>query len=106
LDTCHTFAAGYDIRTKEALEQTLDAFHEIIGLHYLKAMHLNDSVCGIGSHKDRHAPIGEGMIGKEGFSAIMQEPRLEPLPKYLETPGGLEVWEKEISWLRRQIPHK
>lgn len=104
MDTCHTFAAGYDMRTKETLDTTLKAFDRVIGLQYLKAMHLNDSVFGLGSHKDRHYPIGEGMIGKGGFSAIMKEPRLASLPKYLETPGGLEVWEKEISWLRRQIP--
>jgi deoxyribonuclease IV len=104
MDTCHTFAAGYDVRTKEALAAALDEFDRVIGLKYLKAMHLNDSVFGRGSHKDRHAPIGYGMIGKEGFSAIMKEPRLALLPKYLETPGGLEVWEKEIAWLKRQLP--
>jgi deoxyribonuclease-4 len=103
LDTCHTFAAGYDIRTKEGVALTLDAFDAIIGLHYLKAMHLNDSVFDIGSHKDHHAALGEGRIGKEGFSAIMKEPRLALVPKYLETPGGLEVWKQEIAWLRGQI---
>ena len=106
LDTCHTFAAGYDMRTKEALDATLKEFDRVIGLKYLRAMHLNDSLYGLGSHRDRHCPIGEGMIGKEGFSAIMQEPRLTCLPKYLETPGGLEVWEQEIAWLKGQIPKK
>ena len=103
MDTCHTFAAGYDLRTKEALEATLDEFDRVISLKYLKAMHLNDSVFGLASHKDRHAPIGEGMIGKQGFSAIMKEPRVASLPKYLETPGGLEVWKAEIAWLQRQM---
>lgn len=104
MDTCHTFAAGYDLRTKECLAATLDAFDAVIGLSYLRAMHLNDSECGLGSHKDRHCEIGCGMIGKEGFSAIMKEPRLASLPKYLETPGGLDVWKEEIAWLKRQIP--
>lgn len=104
MDTAHVFTAGYDIRTKEALEATLNEFDTVIGLKYLKAMHLNDSIFGIASHKDRHAPIGDGMIGKEGFSAIMKEPRLACIPKYLETPGGLEVWKTEIAWLQRQIP--
>jgi len=104
MDTCHTFAAGHDLRTKEDLEETLKKFDAIIGLNYLRAMHLNDSVYGLGAHKDRHAPIGEGMIGKEGFSAIMKHPRLATLPKYLETPGGLEVWKEELIWLREQIP--
>lgn len=104
MDTCHTFAAGYDLRTEEALEQTLKEFNTVVGLKHLKALHLNDSVFELGSHKDRHAPIGEGMIGKGGFSAIMKQPHLVPLPKYLETPGGLDVWQQEIIWLRRQIP--
>ena len=106
MDTCHTFAAGYDLRTEETLERTLKEFDTIVGLKHLKALHLNDSVFGLGSHKDRHAPIGEGMIGKEGFSAIMKQPHLVSLPKYLETPGGLDVWQQEISWLCRQIPDR
>lgn len=104
MDTCHTFAAGYDMRTKESLSKTLDEFDRTIGLKYLMALHLNDSKCGLGERKDRHSPIGEGMIGKSGFSAIMSEPTLSHLPKYLETPGGPDAWEKEIAWLKRQIP--
>ncbi len=104
MDTCHTFTAGYDIRTEETLASTLNEFDRVIGLNYLKAMHLNDSANELASRKDRHAPIGEGMIGKGGFSAIMKEPRLASLPKYLETPGGLDVWKTEIAWLKRQIP--
>lgn len=102
LDTCHAFAAGYDLRSKELLTKMLDQFDKVIGLSQLHAMHMNDSMYGLGSHKDRHSPIGEGMIGKEGFSAIMKEPRLRKLPKYLETPGGLEVWKKELAWLKSQ----
>jgi deoxyribonuclease-4 len=104
MDTCHTFVAGYDIRTEKALTETLKEFNAVVGLKHLKALHLNDSVFDLGSHKDRHAPIGEGKIGKGGFSAIMKEPHLASLPKYLETPGGLDVWQQEITWLRRQIP--
>ena len=106
MDTCHTFAAGYDIRTKQALKATLDEFDRVIGLPFLRAMHLNDSEGDLGSHKDRHRLIGEGMIGKEGFSAIMHEPRLSSLPKYLETPGDLEIWQREIAWLLRQIEQR
>jgi deoxyribonuclease IV len=103
LDTCHTFASGYDLRSKETFSATLDQFDKIIGLKHLHAMHLNDSEGGLGSHKDRHSPIGEGMIGSPGFSAIMKEPRVQKLPKYLETPGGLEIWKKEIAWLKMQV---
>jgi len=106
LDTCHSFSAGYDLRTKEALDHTLSQFDEVIGLKYLRALHLNDSRHGLGERKDRHMPIGDGMIGKSGFSAIMQAPELKLLPKYLETPGGLEVWEEEIRWLKHQIPSR
>jgi deoxyribonuclease-4 len=103
MDTCHVFAAGYDLRTKQALTATLDEFDKVIGLSFLRAMHLNDSDEGLACHKDRHRLIGEGMIGKEGFSAIMQEPRLSSLPKYLETPGDLEIWQREIAWLLCQM---
>jgi len=104
MDTCHSFAAGYDMRSEETLSKTLDEFNEVIGLKYLKALHLNDSKFGLGERKDRHSPIGEGMIGKKGFSAIMRESRLSLLPKYLETPGGIDVWERELAWLKQQIP--
>ena len=100
LDTCHSFAAGYDLRSKDALKKTLEEFDQIIGLDMLKALHLNDSQKGLGSHVDRHVPLGEGMIGKEGFQAIVCHPVLSKLPMYLETPGGLPLWENEIAWLR------
>lgn len=100
IDTCHVFAAGYDIRTREHLNRCLANFDHVIGLEYLKAMHLNDSQKGLGSRIDRHASIGEGLLGVECFRAIMQESRLSPIPKYLETPGGPPVWEKEIELLR------
>lgn len=100
IDTCHIFAAGYDIRTKEAVTKMLSEFDRVIGLEHLYAFHLNDSQKELGSRVDRHMPLGEGCIGIECFKAIMQEPRLQAKPKYLETPGGPPVWEKEIKLLR------
>lgn len=100
IDTCHIFAAGYDIRTKAALETTLDEFNRIVGLQYLNAMHLNDSLKDLGSRVDRHADLGTGMIGIECFKAIMQDSRLRQIPKYLETPGMAPVWKQEIALLR------
>lgn len=100
IDTCHIFAAGYDIRNFEAWENTLKEFDQHIGLSHLYALHVNDSKHGLGSRKDRHAPLGEGEIGIEGFKAIMQHPVLAPLPKYLETPGGMPAWKDEIKLLK------
>lgn len=100
IDTCHIFVAGYDIRTKQALDTTLKQFDDIIGLEHLHAFHLNDSVKDLGSRVDRHAPLGEGCIGIECFKAIMQDKRLMQLPKYLETPGGPAAWVDEIKLLR------
>jgi deoxyribonuclease IV len=103
IDTCHIFAAGYDLRTEEALDNTLKEFDKKVGLPYLEALHLNDSVKGLSSYVDRHAQIGEGKIGLDGFRAIMRHPRLKSLPKYLETPGGPAYWENEIKLLRSFI---
>ncbi|MBS0654218.1 MAG: deoxyribonuclease IV [Verrucomicrobia bacterium] len=100
IDTCHIFAAGYDIRTKETLDATLEEFDKKVGLQHLYAFHLNDSQKGLGSRVDRHSSLGEGMIGFDCFRAIMQEPRLRSLPKYLETPLGPEAWRDEIKLLR------
>lgn len=100
IDTCHIFVAGYDIRTKAGLEKALSEFDHHIGLKHLCALHLNDSQKGLGSRVDRHMDLGKGTLGIDCFKAIMQEPRLKELPKYLETPGGLEVWKKEIELLR------
>jgi deoxyribonuclease-4 len=100
IDTCHIFAAGYDIRTKESLDATLKTFDQEVGLKHLSAFHLNDSQKGLGSRVDRHADLGKGMIGIDCFKAIMQDPRLAHLSMYLETPGGPDVWQKEIALLR------
>ena len=98
LDTCHVFDSGYDI--VNALDGVLNKFDQAIGLSRLKAIHLNDSIFGLGSHKDRHARIGEGKIGKEGIVRIINHPVLRKLPFYLETPNDLEGYGKEISFLR------
>ena len=104
LDTCHIFAAGYDIRTREAYEATIGQFKKVIGLKYLKVIHLNDSKHDIGSRKDRHEHIGEGMIGADAFQFIMQDSRLDKIPKLLETPksgDGYEDDKRNLAILRR-----
>lgn len=100
IDTCHIFAVGYDIRTKEAWDATLQEFENVVGLQHLYAFHLNDSIHPLGSRKDRHAPLGEGAIGIECFKYMMTHPKLRELPKYLETPDGPPLWQKEIHLLR------
>ena len=100
IDTCHIFAAGYDIRTEATWEKTLHKFDQVVGLNYLFAFHLNDSMQPFGSRKDRHAPLGEGEIGKECFKFVMTHPKLKYLPKYLETPYP-EKWPEEIRWLKK-----
>ncbi len=100
IDTCHIFAAGYDLCTKEAIDETLKKFDEIIGLKPLFAFHLNDSLKGLGSRVDRHANLGEGAIGMFCFEYLMQNPKTKYLPKYLETPDGPTHWKKEIALLK------
>lgn len=100
IDTCHAFVGGYDIRTPEGWDQTLKEFDQIVGLKHLYAFHLNDSMKALGSRVDRHQDIGKGMIGLESFRFLMRDARTRDLPKYLETPGGKDVWEKEIETLR------
>lgn len=98
LDTCHIYDAGYDIVND--LDGVLREFDEIIGLHRLKALHLNDSKNPFGSHKDRHACIGEGSLGMETFQKIINHPALADKPMILETPNELPGYAKEISILR------
>ena len=98
MDTCHVFDGGYDIVND--LEGVLGQFDRIIGLERLKAVHLNDSMNGLGSHKDRHQKIGQGNIGLEAFTAIINHPRLQGLPFYLETPNEMEGYAAEIALLR------
>jgi deoxyribonuclease IV len=104
VDTCHIFAAGYDIRTKDAYEATVAAFKKIIGLKYLKVIHLNDSIKALGSRVDRHTHIGQGEIGKDAFRFIMQDERFDSIPKLLETPKDGEEYEadkKNLAILRK-----
>jgi len=97
LDTCHVFDAGYDLAND--LDGVLTQFDQIIGLHHLKAIHLNDSLYGLSSHKDRHAKIGEGKIGLPTFERIINHPALRNLPFYLETPNELPGYQAEIELL-------
>ncbi len=98
LDTCHVFDAGYDIVND--LDGVLEEFDRVIGLERLKAIHVNDSIHGYESHKDRHAKIGEGEIGLEAIIRIINHPKLKHLPFFLETPNDLEGHAKEIELLR------
>lgn len=98
LDTCHVWDGGYDI--VKHLDEVLTEFDRIIGLSRLKAIHLNDSLNPLGAHKDRHARIGEGYIGKEALIRIINHPALRKLPFYLETPNELDGYAAEIALLR------
>ncbi|MBW2011881.1 MAG: deoxyribonuclease IV [Deltaproteobacteria bacterium] len=88
LDTCHIFAAGYDIRTEKSYKNTMDTFDSVIGLEYLYLIHLNDSKKDLGSRVDRHEHIGKGAIGINAFDCIMNDKRLKNVPKIIETPKG------------------
>lgn len=98
LDTCHIFDGGYDI--VHDLDGVLERFDRTVGLARLKAIHINDSKNPCGSHKDRHARIGEGHIGVDALAAVVTHPALKDLPFYLETPNELPGYEKEIALLR------
>ncbi len=98
LDTCHTFASGYDLRTPEVYEKTMKEFEEIVGFKYLKGMHINDSKVDLGSRKDRHHSLGEGLLGWEPFRLIMNDPRMDNIPLCLETIDET-IWPEEIKKL-------
>ena len=93
LDTCHIFAAGYQLRTRGGYEETVTALDAVIGLSKLHVVHLNDSEYPCGSHRDRHAHIGEGHIGLQGFNHLMNDPRFEDLPGILETHKSKDLHE-------------
>lgn len=99
IDTCHIFAAGYDIRTAEGWDKTLKQFNQLIGLNHLYAFHLNDSMKPFASKRDRHSPLGKGEIGLPCFEFLMNDSRTRHLPKYLETPDGPPLWKQEIALL-------
>jgi deoxyribonuclease IV len=98
LDTCHVYSSGYDIKTSAAFENTLQVFDALVGIKYLKAMHLNDSKKIFGSRIDRHESIGKGSLGIEPFRFIMNDPRFDNIPMVLETPDP-SIWEEEIKFL-------
>lgn len=99
LDTCHTFAAGYDLRSKEACDHTFAEFERIVGFSYLKGMHLNDAKVPLGSKKDRHHSLGQGEIGWAPFEYIMKDDRFDRIPMVLETVDET-IWAEEIQALR------
>jgi len=92
-DTCHVFAAGYDLRTVEAYAETMAELDRILGLHLLRCFHLNDSKKGLGSHVDRHQHIGQGLLGLEPFRLLLNDHRFATLPGLLETPKGAKMLE-------------
>ena len=99
IDTCHAFAAGYDLRTREACDATFAELERVVGFGYLKGMHLNDAMKILGSRVDRHTPLGEGMIGMECFRYIASDKRFDGIPLILETPDEAR-WSEEIAKLK------
>ena len=99
IDPCHTYSAGYDIKTEEGYAQTFKEFDETIGAHYLRAIHLNDTKKAFASRVDRHDSIGKGLLGIDFFKRFMQDPRFDNMPIILETPDE-KFWTMEISMLQ------
>ena len=102
LDTAHTLAAGYDIKTPEGFSETFRHFDEVVGFSYLRGMHLNDSKKEQGSRVDRHESIGKGLMGLDTFRMIMADPRFDNMPLILETPDEA-LWPEEIQLLYKQL---
>ena len=100
IDTCHAFAAGYDLRTAEACDDSFARLDRIVGLKYLRGMHLNDALKVMGSRVGRHAPLGTGTQGVEWFRYIARDPRFDGIPLILETPDE-SLWPEEIALLKR-----
>ena len=101
LDTCHIFAAGYDIRTEETYNDSIEKFDKVIGLDKLVCIHMNDSKFEFGKKKDRHEEIGDGFIGLDGFGFIMNDERLKDIPKVMETPKGDDGKSQDIINLKK-----
>lgn len=99
IDTCHTFAAGYELSNEMGYYTTFEEFDNVIGFHYLRAMHLNDCKKPCGSRVDRHETLGNGFIGRDFFARLMQDSRFDNMPLILETPDPT-IWAEEIAWLR------
>ena len=109
IDTCHTFAAGYDLRTPAAFQKTMQEFDDVVGMKYLRGLHINDSKAPFGSHRDLHQNIGLGFLGLRAFHNVMNEPRFHNMPLILETPcdrvdpsdpTGKKVIEDKSTWAR------
>ncbi|MCG5530420.1 deoxyribonuclease IV [Halorhodospira halochloris] len=100
VDTAHAFAAGYELHHEQGWDDMWQDFDTKIGLHRLRALHINDSKVGLGSRKDRHALIGRGEIGPDAFIRALTDHRTRDIPQFLETPAGPEGWAEEIKWLR------
>ncbi|MBF0455695.1 MAG: deoxyribonuclease IV [Magnetococcales bacterium] len=100
LDTCHTFTSGYDLRTPESYQQTMELFGRVVGFDYLRGMHLNDSKPDLGSRVDRHHSLGEGKLGLDPFRFIMNDPTFDEIPLVLETIDST-IWDQEIQLLYR-----
>lgn len=105
IDTCHTFTAGYELRSITGYEKTMEEFDRIVGFQYLQGMHLNDSKPDLGSRKDRHDSIGKGKLGTEPFGFIMNDPRIDDIPMVLETIDE-SLWAEEIKLLYGLIEGK
>ena len=104
LDTCHAFAAGYDIASEKGFTKMMDEFDATVGFKYLRGVHLNDSKGELGCHLDRHENIGKGKIGVEAFRRLMRDPRFNGIPMVLETPCVSEnTYKKEIKQLYAMI---
>lgn len=101
IDTCHAFAAGYDLRTEEDCVKTFAEFEQVVGFKYLRGMHLNDAKSEFASRVDRHHSLGEGKIGKTPFSWMMKDPRFDGIPMILETVNP-DIWKDEIAWLKSE----
>ncbi len=99
IDTCHSFAGGYDLSTEEGFKRVFDEFDKVVGFSYLRGMHLNDAKKGVGSRVDRHEVLGSGTIGWNVFKMIMEDSRFDNIPLILETPEP-ELWPQEIATLK------
>ena len=98
IDTCHAYAAGYDLATDEGFAKTWQEFDNVVGFNYLRGMHLNDAKKGLNSRVDRHDSLGKGILGTRCFELLMQDPRFDNIPLILETPDET-LWAQEIEWL-------
>ena len=98
LDTCHTYSAGYDLKTESGYNATFEEFEEVVGFKYLRGIHLNDTKKEFGSRVDRHDSIGKGLLGMEFFERFMKDPRFDNMPLILETPDET-LWAEEIQRL-------